>query len=79
MFTPEEVIPYGSSRVADFGAHRPAAAFDLGHSEWLLSFSPQHLSRCHHFQLLFYDELLDVICEGLDFRSGAYLDSTHAA
>lgn len=74
MFTPEEVIPYGSSRVADGSNHRPAAAFDLGRSEWLLSFSQRHLSRCRHFQLLFYDELLDVICEGLEFGSGPYFE-----
>ncbi len=79
MFTPEEVVDYGSSRVTNFGPHSPAAAFDLSRSEWLLSFNPRHLTRCHHFQLLFYDELLDVLCEGLDFRSGAYLDSTYAA
>src|SRR5471030_2842695 len=75
MFTPEEVIPYGTSSVVDFGAFRPAAAFDRGRSEWLLTFNPQHLDRCRHFQLLFYDELLDVICEDLAFRDGSYLES----
>lgn len=79
MFTPEEVINYASSRVASFGQHHPAAALDHDHSEWLLSFNPRHLGRCRHFQLLFYDELLDVLCEELDFRAGAYLEIDHAA
>jgi hypothetical protein len=62
MFTPEEVI--GSS------GHR--GAVDLGQSEWLHSFHQEHLGRCRHFRLLFYDELLDVICESVEFADGAF-------
>ena len=66
MFTPEEVI---STTALQPGS---TAAVDLGRSEWLRSFSPQHLDACSHFQLLFYDELLDIICERLDFADGAF-------
>jgi hypothetical protein len=52
--------------------HRPAAIFDRGRSSWLQSFSPRHLERCKHFQLMFYDELLDVICEDVICRPGLY-------
>ena len=71
MVTPEEVINY-SSWAAGFGQHHRAAALDLGRSDWLRSFSPLHLSKCRHFQLLFYDELFDIICEGLEFGDGVY-------
>ena len=62
MFTPEEVI----------GLPGDGGATDLGRSEWLQSFSPQHLTSCRHFRLLFYDELLDIICESLEFADGAF-------
>ena len=62
MFTPEEVI----------GAPERGGAFDLGRSEWLQTFNPYHLSRCRHFRLLFYDELLDIICESVEFADGAF-------
>src|SRR5712671_386417 len=64
MVTPEEVIHYGT--LGDhLSAHRPAAMLDLGRSPWLARFSPRHLAACRHIQLLFYDELFDVICEGV--------------
>ena len=69
MITPEEVIDYRGYAAA-FGAHRPAAVLDHGHSDWLRSFNQYHLSKCRHFQLLFYDELFDIICEGLEFCEG---------
>jgi hypothetical protein len=69
--TPEEVVNYGALGSA-LAEHRPAAMFDLGDSPWLRSFSPRHLSRCRHFQLMFYDQLFDVICEGLTCHLGAF-------
>lgn len=71
MITPEEVIDY---RVSSEGLvrHRPAAMFDLGKSAWLRSFFQQHLEKCSHYQLYFYDELLDVIAEGVVFGKGPY-------
>jgi hypothetical protein len=71
MRTPEEVIDYREVG-PEFVKHRPAAMFDLGQSAWLKSFSPRHLGHCTHFQLFFYDELIDVIAEGVAFGSGPY-------
>jgi hypothetical protein len=70
MRTPEEVIDY--RKLEHFTKHRPAAMFDLGKSDWLKSFSQQHLGKCSHYQLLFYDELLDVIAEGVEFGKGNF-------
>ena len=64
MFTPEEVMALASL------SHK--GALDLGRSEWLQSFHEYHLGRCHHFRLLFYDDLLDIICESLDFADGPF-------
>jgi hypothetical protein len=69
--TAEEVIDY--ARVPHFsGQHGRAALFDLGSSEWVASFAPRHLGRCRHYQVFFYDELLDVICEGVEIHPGTY-------
>jgi hypothetical protein len=70
MVTPEEVIgdpcvPVGSSYAAD-----------LGRSSWLQSFAPQHLAKCSHYRLLFYDELIDVVCETIEFGPGPYAKAT---
>ena len=78
MITPEEVINLGTLARADGGRSR-AAILDLGRSIWLGSFADRHLARCRHFQLLFYDELFDVICEELECRHGGYLASTSSA
>jgi hypothetical protein len=65
MFTPEEVIARPG----------PGGAFDLGRSAWLQSFNQWHLERCCHYRLRFYDELLDIICEALEFFDGAFTPS----
>jgi hypothetical protein len=73
--TPEEVI--GDHELGDYWTVHPTAAmFDLGRSGWLESHNPRHLARCRHFQLMFYDQLFEVIAEGVecslgDFRVGA--------
>lgn len=65
MIVPEEVIDYATLGPL-LATHRPAAMFDLGRSPWLESFAPHHLGRCHHFRLVFYDQLVDVIAEGVE-------------
>ena len=73
MITPEEVI--GAETLGDLlGRHRPAAMFDRGKSEWFKAFSQKHLGRCHHYQLLFYDQLLEVIAEGVEVYRGGFQD-----
>ena len=69
--TPEEVV-HDETLGKLMALHRPAAAFDLGRDSWLSSFAQTHLVDCRHFQLMFYDELFDVICESLAFESGPF-------
>lgn len=72
MWTPEEV--YQNHVLEDYWAEfRPAAIVSLGRSPWLCSFSSQHLTRCSHYQIMFYDEYLDIICEDIVYRQGAYV------
>jgi len=73
MFTPEEVYDYG--RGVKFSEHNNAAIVSLGRSEWLRSFSPRHLDNCQHYQVMFYDEFLDVLCEGIEAKSGGFVAS----
>ena len=70
QITPEEIIQY--ARVATHLAGSSAAMFDLGRSDWLASFSPLHLKACSHFRLMFYDELVDVICERITCVRGPF-------
>jgi hypothetical protein len=71
MITPEEVIE--DDQLPDnFSNLRPAALFDLGKSAWLHTFDQRHLAKCKHYKLLFYDELFDIICEGVEVREGSY-------
>jgi hypothetical protein len=71
QITPEEVIDYGSLACAS-ASDRRVALVSLGRSSWLKSFDPRHLQRCAHFQLLFYDQLFDVICEEVTCHRGAF-------
>jgi hypothetical protein len=70
MFTPEEVI--GAEQTLDSERERPGAAMNYGRSDWLQSFNQQHLSHCDHYKLLFYDDMLDLICESIEFSDGLY-------
>jgi hypothetical protein len=71
MITPEEVI--GEQHLpTNFSALVPAAIFDMGRTPWLESFDQQHLSKCKHYKLLFYDELFDMICKGVEIHPGSY-------
>ncbi len=73
QITPEEVVDYGRLGLGDALARlRPAAVLDMGRSAWLATFTPRHLARCRHYRVMFYDELLDVICEGIESHAGAF-------
>jgi hypothetical protein len=72
MFTPEEVWDYSKTDDA-WADTSQAAAICLGRSPWLQSFAPTHLERCSHYRIMFYDEFLDIICEGVEAKEGAYL------
>jgi hypothetical protein len=70
QITPKEVVSAAQIGNRYASADR-AAMFDLGRSRWLQSFSPTHLERCRHVQMLFYDQLVDVICEGIACGRGS--------
>ena len=72
QITPEEVLGPGMFADAE-GQNAPAALFDLGKDEWFQRFTPRHLERCSHYQLMFYEELIDVICENVICRKGSYM------
>ena len=55
MFTPEEVHNYRRDEIKWGPAIDQAAAVLLSNSEWLLGFSQQHLKRCSHYRIMFYD------------------------
>ncbi len=40
-----------------------AAILEVIESKWLKSYQPRHLHSCKHYQIMFYDEIYDVICE----------------
>lgn len=71
MFVPEEVYNHGKDQIP--WRNGRSAAVCLGKSAWLESFLPQHLVNCQHYRLMFYDQVLDIICEGIEAHSGAYL------
>jgi hypothetical protein len=39
-----------------------AAIFQIPESDWKKSFQQRHLGTCDHYQIMFYDEVFDVIC-----------------
>ena len=45
-----------------------ASIFKVENSSWLKQFNPAHLGGCDHYQLVFYDEIYDVICK--EIKSG---------
>ncbi len=52
------------------GGDNKAAIFEVKNSEWLASFNQYHLSECRHYQIMFYDEIYDVICKSIKAGSG---------
>src|ERR1700733_4133576 len=71
-FTPEEVHNYGRDEVRWGPAIAHAAIVNLGKSEWLLGFAQRHLGHCSHYRIMFYDEILDIICEDISAGQGRY-------
>ena len=47
-----------------------AGVFEILNSKWLKSFNPDHLSNCRHFQVVFYDEIYNIICEKIVAGNG---------
>ncbi len=49
-----------------------AAIHKIVNSEWKNLFSPNHIEDCEHFQIMFYDEIYDVLCKAVIARKGKY-------
>jgi len=47
-----------------------AAIFRIENSTWLPKFQQIHLSKCAHYQIMFYDEIFDVICQEIKVGKG---------
>jgi hypothetical protein len=71
MLTPEEVENY-KSIFNPWEGDKRFALVDFGKSSWLQQFSSSHLANCSHYRCMFYDEFLDVICEGIEIGHGGY-------
>lgn len=50
--------------------HSKAAIFKIENSNWMKNFNQRHISDCDHFQIMFYDEIYDVICQNISFGLG---------
>ncbi|MDH3379826.1 MAG: DUF6429 family protein [Gammaproteobacteria bacterium] len=42
-----------------------AAILEIVNSDWLASFLPAHINKCKHYQIMFYDEIYDMMCENI--------------
>lgn len=42
-----------------------AAIFEVIDSKWLASLNQAHLSECKHYQVMFYDEVFDLVCRSI--------------
>jgi hypothetical protein len=71
QFTPEEEYGYGKQGF-DWSEFNKAGILNLGKTEWYKSFSNIHSSNCNHFQIMFYDEFLDIICEDIKALPGHF-------
>jgi hypothetical protein len=49
-----------------------AAIHNLGRTPWLQTFNPRHLDDCSHYQIMFYDEIFDVICQDIHADVGPF-------
>ena len=47
-----------------------AAIFKVIDSSWKKSFQQRHLEECAHYQIMFYDEIYDVICRNISAGKG---------
>ncbi|MDI4668717.1 hypothetical protein MKZ42_11285 [Pseudoalteromonas shioyasakiensis] len=42
-----------------------AAIFEVPNSNWLPSLNQNEIAGCKHFQIMFYDEIYDVVCKSV--------------
>jgi len=49
-----------------------AARFRVPESSWKATFQQRHLGDCEHYQIMFYDEIFDVICRSVSAGKGKF-------
>lgn len=69
QIVPEEVYGY---KYLDHTQEKGNGAWLVEDSNWLKSFHPRHLANAKHFILIFYDEIVEVICNDLIFGEGPF-------
>lgn len=47
-----------------------AALFRVDNSIWKSQFNQRHIAQCNHYQIVFYDEIFDVICRNIIIGNG---------
>ena len=47
-----------------------ASIFRIEKSPWLKQYNSAHLDGCSHYQIIFYDEIYDVICKEIKAGNG---------
>ncbi len=47
-----------------------AAIFKIENSKWHKQFNQGHLGDCSHYQIMFYDEIYDIICKNIIIGTG---------
>ena len=55
-----------------------AAIHKILDSKWKRQFNSQHISDCEHYQIMFYDEIYDVICKSITAGLGHIVPSNNA-
>ena len=76
QIVPEEVHSYWFFGLLPENSKR-TGAYEVIDSAWKASFHPRHLASQRHFVLVFYDDLVEVLCRELVFGSGAFHIAEH--
>ncbi len=72
----EEVCSYWFTKLSAAPA-KSDGIYVVEDSVWLHSFSQRHLSKCRHFVMMFYDDIIEIIAEELVFGRGAFRIEDH--
>jgi len=73
---PEEVHSYWFFELLPSDA-KHTGVYEVSDSAWKASFDQRHLADQRHFILVFYDDLVEVLCGSLVFGSGTFQIREH--
>jgi hypothetical protein len=65
MVTPEEEYDYRS--ISALLSKDNRAILNMGKSDWYKSFTNRHSLNANHYKIIFYDQIIDVICNDVRF------------